>query len=58
RGELEITDVNNAYIMRNELTFDMLQGWWTDAGTHASLARANELARDITFGEEFGEFKF
>ncbi|KJB86195.1 spore coat protein [Paenibacillus sp. E194] len=58
RGELEITDVNNAYITRNELTFDVLQGWWTDAGTHASLARANELARDITFGDEFGEFKF
>lgn len=57
RGELEITDVNNAYIERGELTFDVLQGWWTDAGTHASLARANELARDIVFGEEFGKLK-
>lgn len=57
RGELEITDVNNAYIKRNELTFDVLQGWWTDAGTHASLARANELAKDITFGEEMGKLK-
>lgn len=57
RGELEITDVNNAYISRGELTFDILQGWWTDAGTHASLARANELAKDIVFGEEFGKFK-
>ncbi|MBU5673835.1 sugar phosphate nucleotidyltransferase [Paenibacillus brevis] len=57
RGELEITDVNNAYIERNELTFDILHGWWTDAGTHASLARANELAQDITFGEEFGKLK-
>ncbi|MGG4192521.1 sugar phosphate nucleotidyltransferase [Paenibacillus sp. UNC217MF] len=57
RGELEITDVNNAYIKRNELTFDILQGWWTDAGTHASLAKANELAKDITFGEEFGKLK-
>lgn len=57
RGELEITDVNNAYIKRNELTFDILQGWWTDAGTHVSLARANELAKDITFGEEFGKLK-
>ncbi|MNI67976.1 Glucose-1-phosphate thymidylyltransferase [compost metagenome] len=57
RGELEITDVNNAYIERGELTFDVLQGWWTDAGTHASWARANELAQDILFGEEFGKLK-
>lgn len=57
RGELEITDVNNAYIERGELTFDILQGWWTDAGTHPSLARANELAKDIVFGEEFGKLK-
>ncbi|MGN7353643.1 sugar phosphate nucleotidyltransferase [Paenibacillus amylolyticus] len=57
RGELEITDVNNAYIERKALTFDILQGWWTDAGTHASLARANELARDIVFDEEFGKPK-
>jgi len=57
RGELEITDVNNAYIKRGELTYDVLQGWWTDAGTHASLARANELACDIAFGKEFGKLK-
>ncbi|MCD1259515.1 NTP transferase domain-containing protein [Paenibacillus athensensis] len=57
RGELEITDVNNAYIQREELTYDVLQGWWTDAGTHASLAKANELAKDIVFGEEFGKLK-
>ncbi|MET3939714.1 glucose-1-phosphate thymidylyltransferase [Paenibacillus sp. PvP094] len=57
RGELEITDVNNAYIERGDLTYDILKGWWTDAGTHASLARANELARDIVFGEEFGKLK-
>lgn len=57
RGELEITDVNNQYIERGELTFDILQGWWTDAGTHSSLARANELAKDLEFGEEFGKFK-
>ncbi|MNP73662.1 Glucose-1-phosphate thymidylyltransferase [compost metagenome] len=57
RGELEITDVNNAYIERGELTYDVLQGWWTDAGTHSSLARANELAKDIVFGEEFGKLK-
>ncbi|GAV12373.1 sugar phosphate nucleotidyltransferase [Paenibacillus sp. NAIST15-1] len=57
RGELEITDVNNAYINRKELTYDVLQGWWTDAGTHASWAKANELAKDITFTEQFGKLK-
>jgi glucose-1-phosphate thymidylyltransferase len=43
RGELEITDVNNAYIRRGELQFDILKGWWTDCGTFDSLLRANEL---------------
>ncbi len=43
RGELEITDVNNAYIARGELTFDRLPGWWTDAGTFESLKLANQL---------------
>ena len=57
RGELEITDVNNAYIKQGKLTFDVLQGWWTDAGTHTSLARANELARDVRFGDDFGKLK-
>ncbi|MFB7816845.1 sugar phosphate nucleotidyltransferase [Paenibacillus chitinolyticus] len=57
RGELEITDVNNAYIAKKQLTYDVLQGWWTDAGTHSSLALANELAKEITFGEEFGKLK-
>ena len=57
RGELEISDVNNAYIQANQLTYDILQGWWTDAGTHASLSRANELAKDILYGEEFGKLK-
>ena len=46
RGELEITDVNNAYIARGDLTFDVLPGWWTDAGTFESLAHANELLKD------------
>lgn len=57
RGELEITDVNNAYIEAGELTYDVLQGWWTDAGTHPSLTKANELAKDLVFGEEFGKLK-
>jgi glucose-1-phosphate thymidylyltransferase len=45
RGELEITDVNNAYIGSGELTYDVLDGWWTDAGTFESLFKASELVR-------------
>jgi glucose-1-phosphate thymidylyltransferase len=43
RGELEITDVNNAYIKRDEMTWEELDGWWTDAGTFESLQRASNL---------------
>ena len=43
RGELEITDVNNAYIKKGQMTYDILKGWWTDAGTFDSLLRANNL---------------
>ncbi|HOE16912.1 MAG TPA: sugar phosphate nucleotidyltransferase [Syntrophorhabdaceae bacterium] len=43
RGELEITDVNNAYVKEGTMTWDMLEGWWTDAGTFESLLRANIL---------------
>ena len=43
RGELEITDVNNAYIREGTLTFARLEGWWTDAGTFDSLRRATNL---------------
>lgn len=43
RGELEITDVNNAYIREGSMTFSMLEGWWTDAGTFDSLLRAANL---------------
>ena len=43
RGELEITDVNNAYMEKGELAFDILEGWWSDAGTFESLSRVNEL---------------
>ncbi|MFS0836690.1 sugar phosphate nucleotidyltransferase [Paenibacillus sp. 1P03SA] len=57
RGELEITDVNNAYIENGDLTYDILSGWWTDAGTHTSLAKANELAKEIIYGDEFGKLK-
>ncbi|MGQ9636908.1 MAG: sugar phosphate nucleotidyltransferase [Thermodesulfobacteriota bacterium] len=43
RGELEITDVNNRYIEKGKMTYDILEGWWTDAGTFESLLRANQL---------------
>lgn len=46
RGELEITDVNNAYIEAGELTWDILEGWWTDAGTIESLLTANRLVAE------------
>jgi glucose-1-phosphate thymidylyltransferase len=43
RGELEITDVNNAYIHEGTMSFSVLDGWWTDAGTFDSLLRAGNL---------------
>ncbi len=43
RGELEITDVNNKYIRKGTMEFDILSGFWTDAGTFDSLYRANSL---------------
>jgi glucose-1-phosphate thymidylyltransferase len=43
RGELEITDVNNAYIQEGTATFSFVDGWWTDAGTFESLLRATML---------------
>lgn len=47
RGELEITDVNNRYIEKGNLTYNILKGWWTDAGTFESLLISNNLAKDI-----------
>jgi glucose-1-phosphate thymidylyltransferase len=46
RGELEITDVNNAYIEREEMTWEELDGWWTDAGTFESLLFASNLVSE------------
>jgi glucose-1-phosphate thymidylyltransferase len=43
RNELEITDVNNFYIHEGTMTWDVLDGWWTDAGTFESLLRAANL---------------
>ncbi len=54
RGELEITDVNNAYIREGTMTFDHLDGWWTDAGTFESLIRAANLVHD-THGKKTSE---
>ncbi len=50
RGELEITDVNNHYVSRGEMTYDLLGGTWTDAGTFESLWFANS----VIFGEKNG----
>lgn len=52
RGELEITDVNNAYAASGHMTFDILKGWWTDAGTPPSKLKASilvALAKGVTF---------
>lgn len=46
RGELEITDVNNMYLEEGTLTFSVLDGWWTDAGTFQSLRRASNLVAE------------
>lgn len=46
RGELEITDVNNFYIAEGKLTYEFLEGWWTDAGTFESLLRANNFVAE------------
>ncbi|MBM3984520.1 MAG: spore coat protein [Planctomycetes bacterium] len=46
RGELEITDVNNAYIAAGSLSCGVLDGWWTDAGTFESLLRASKLVAE------------
>jgi glucose-1-phosphate thymidylyltransferase len=52
RGELEITDVNNAYIERGEMTWDELEGWWTDAGTFESLLYASHLVAETGANNE------
>ena len=52
RGELEITDVNNLYIREGTMTFDYLEGWWTDAGTFESLLRATNLVANMRVGAQ------
>jgi len=52
RGELEITDVNNAYIKMNTMTYEVIDGWWTDAGTFESLFHATCLVESKKRGKE------
>jgi len=52
RGELEITDVNNSYLREGQLRCEILDGWWTDAGTFDSLWRACNLVREKTVTRE------
>ncbi|MCP5462417.1 MAG: NTP transferase domain-containing protein [bacterium] len=47
RGEMEITDVNNAYIKNNMMTYEIIEGWWTDAGTFESLFNATCLVEEM-----------
>ncbi len=49
RGELEITDVNNLYIQHGLLTYEILPGYWTDAGTLSSLHKATKLTKDLVY---------
>lgn len=52
RGELEVTDLNNIYIREGTMTYDVLSGWWTDAGTPASKLKASiliALGKGVTF---------
>ncbi len=52
RGELEVTDINNHYIAQGTMTWDRLEGSWTDAGTFESLLRANTLMKDVDITRE------
>jgi glucose-1-phosphate thymidylyltransferase len=52
RGEMEITDVNNAYIRMGQLSYDVLEGWWTDAGLPETLYRATTLVRERELARE------
>lgn len=52
RGELEVTDLNNLYIDEGTMSYDVLSGWWTDAGTPASKLKASilvALEKGVTF---------
>ena len=47
RGELEISDVNANYLSKSQVTFSILDGWWSDAGTFSSLAKASDLVKNL-----------
>jgi glucose-1-phosphate thymidylyltransferase len=55
RGEMEITDVNNAYVQLGNLTSNKFNGWWTDAGTFESLNHANNLVKESKLDERVSE---
>ncbi|ACV64809.1 Nucleotidyl transferase [Desulfofarcimen acetoxidans DSM 771] len=55
RGEMEITDVNNIYIQRGSLCFDVLKEWWTDAGTFNSLSMANKQAIEYNLDNQISK---
>jgi glucose-1-phosphate thymidylyltransferase len=55
RGELEVTDVNNAYVHTQNLTSDNFTGWWTDAGTFDSLNHANNLIKESELDDHAAE---
>jgi glucose-1-phosphate thymidylyltransferase len=52
RGELEITDVNNAYVAKDQMTFSLLNGFWSDAGTFDSLVRASVIVQKSRKNQE------
>jgi glucose-1-phosphate thymidylyltransferase len=56
RGELEITDVNNYYVEDRGLSYSLLEGWWTDAGTFESLLHANNLAAETGANKVAGAY--
>lgn len=54
RGELEVTDLNNMYVDERTMTYDVLKGWWTDAGTPPSKLKASilvALAKGVAFSQ-------
>jgi glucose-1-phosphate thymidylyltransferase len=55
RNELEITDVNNAFIQEGTMSYSFLDGWWTDAGTFESLLHAANLVAETSAAKSGGE---
>ena len=57
RGELEITDLNNSYLAEGKLSYSVLDGWWTDAGTFDSLLHATNLVAEAVAKKNESEGK-